>query len=495
MKVPRWLLVLVILIAVSGCVPVESPTSVPVTPSLEPTAEDTPVYGPTPLPTRTVFPPGELVDYIAQNGDNLPALAQHFNTTAAEILAANPGIPEDISTLPAGLPMQIPIYYIPLIGSPFQILPDSEVVNSPSAVGFDIQAELAATGGFLKDMVDYGYYRERAAWDVINVLALNYSVHPRLMIALLEYQTGALTRPDPRDTAALYPLGYEDTRYQGLYRQLLWAVELINDGYYGWRSGTIDTIQLADGRLVRPDPWQNAGTVGLYNLFAALYGQSDFDIAVSPEGFYRTYTELWGEPFDLAVDFIPGNLTQPELALPFEPGRIWGFTGGPHFSWGLALPFGALDFAPPAVQGGCASSAEWVTAPASGVITRSELAMVLLDLDGDGDQRTGWVLFYFHIAEQDRIPVGSVVEQGAWIGHPSCEGGRSTGTHVHIARMYNGEWIPAGGVLPFTMDGWVAANGDQPYEGTLTRVSKVVHASTDVTAANQIIYELPSPQQ
>jgi len=117
--------------------------------------------------------------------------------------------------------------------------------------------------------------------------------------------------------------------------------------------------------------------------------------------------------------------------------------------------------------------------------------MVVLDLDGDGDQRTGWVLFFFHIAERDRIKEGTVVEQGDYLGHPSCEGGRSTGTHVHIARLYNGEWIPAAGVLPFTMDGWVADYGELPYEGTLTKVSRIIPASSDPTAANRIFYSLP----
>ncbi len=38
--------------------------------------------------------------------------------------------------------------------------------------------------------------------------------------------------------------------------------------------------------------------------------------------------------------------------------------------------------------------------------SRSETAAVVLDLDGDGDERTGWVVFYFHIETKDRVPVG-----------------------------------------------------------------------------------------
>src|ERR671937_546689 len=52
---------------------------------------------PVPAPTseRPKYAPGELVDYIAQNGDTLLALAARFNTTIDEIREANPIIPLD----------------------------------------------------------------------------------------------------------------------------------------------------------------------------------------------------------------------------------------------------------------------------------------------------------------------------------------------------------------------------------------------------------------
>ena len=40
------------------------------------------------------------------------------------------------------------------------------------------------------------------------------------------------------------------------------------------------------------------------------------------------------------------------------------------------------------------------------------------------------------------------VQAGDPLGHPSCEGGNVTGTHVHLARKFNGEWIGAGGRMP-----------------------------------------------
>jgi len=168
--------------------------------------------------------------------------------------------------------------------------------------------------------------------------------------------------------------------------------------------------------------------------------------------------------------------------------KIWIFTGGPHPVWGHHLPWAALDFAPPAEKYGCIDSPEWVTAVAPGLVVRSGPATVVLDLDFDGDEHTGWILFYFHIEEEGRVPAGTRLESGGRIGHPSCEGGTSTGTHVHIGRRYNGEWISAGGVLAFNLSDWIAGNGDHPYEGTLSYyLEAVLYAYEGVKPYNQII--------
>jgi hypothetical protein len=118
----------------------------------------------------------------------------------------------------------------------------------------------------------------------------------------------------------------------------------------------------------------------------------------------------------------------------------------------------------------------WATAVADGVVERVDTGEVVLDLDGDGDERTGWAIFYLHLATEGRAVMGAALKAGDPVGHPSCEGGSSTGTHVHIARKYNGEWMLAEGTLAFNLEGWVAHNGRQPYLGTLTRLSQTVTA-------------------
>jgi hypothetical protein len=210
--------------------------------------------------------------------------------------------------------------------------------------------------------------------------------------------------------------------------------------------------------------------------FSLEQSKETYNHAIGPEGFAQTYSALFGDPWENEQAHIPGSLQQPELLLPFEAGKTWAYTGGPHTGWGNGEPWAALDFAPPSTLSGCTSSPEWTIAPAAGIVARTGEGILELDLDGDGDIRTGWTVFYLHIAARDRAVLGAQVQAGDRLGHPSCEGGRTTGTHIHIARKFNGEWIPAEGPLAFNLEGWIAHNGARPYQGTLTRFSRTVTA-------------------
>jgi LasA protease len=134
-----------------------------------------------------------------------------------------------------------------------------------------------------------------------------------------------------------------------------------------------------------------------------------------------------------------------------------------------------------------------VTAVAAGLIVRSGPATVVLDLDSDGDEHTGWIVFYFHVAEVGRAAAGTRVAAGDPIGHPSCEGGTATGTHVHIARRYNGEWISAGGLLAFNLSNWIVGYGDIPYQGTLSYYLEAELHACDCVSPNNRIMLFPSP--
>lgn len=466
-----------VLLFLAACIPVPEMPSVETEAVEQAPAPPTPAVPlPTALPTREPYPPGTMVEYIAQTGDSLPALAAHFNTTEAEIRKANPVIPGDATTMPPGFPMQIPIYYKPLWGTPYQILPDSLFINGPAQRDFDAVAFVDGQPGWLKNYSVAQANGQLRGGQIVNHIAKNYSISPRLLLAILEFQLGALSSPDVPESIDRYSLGYRNNNYTGLLRQLTWTANTLNNGYYSWRTGRMDTFTHPDGGMERPDPWQNAATVALQIYYAKIFPQESYEYAVSGAGLKQTYQNLFGDPWSNVTPHIEGSLRQPELSLPFSAGRTWAFTGGPHTGWGDGDPLAALDFAPSSGVGGCSIGTDPAVAMADGVVVRTGDALVIQDLDGDGDERTGWVLLYLHLENETIPPVGTVLKKGDPIGIPSCEGGTATGSHVHIARKYNGEWIPAEGALAFNLEGWIAKNGNEAYQGTLTRSSRTIRA-------------------
>ena len=430
-----------------------------------PEASPSPTMIMTPLPTQL---------YKTQSGDTLPALAARFGVNPADIVAPQ-GL-QGSTTLVEGQLLVIP-RALAEVGPGYMIVPDSELVYSGGAAGFDPQSFAEEQGGYLARYKGFADVLTRRGGDLILLAAQHHSINPRLLTALLEYQSSWVTDPQPEGVARLYPLGYVHSSQEVLFSGLTWATRQLAIGYYGWRAGTLTEVRFPDGSTVRLDPALNAGTVALQYFFAQTLNRPAWDEAVDETGFAATYRSLFGDPFARAVDpLIPADLIQPPMALPFIRGHTWYFTGGPHGAWENGGALAALDFAPSSFEGGCAASLEWVTAAAAGQIVRSNYGSVLLDLDGDGREATGWVILYLHIADEDRVEAGTFVEAGDYVGHPSCLGGHATGTHVHVARKYNGEWILADGVIPFDLGGWVAQRGKGEYFGSLTRGERTIQA-------------------
>ena len=418
--------------------------------------------------------------YYSQAGDTLDLLSKRFGVSTDKIESDQP-IPQ------VGLinPGQLLIIPNSLTGTTptQQLLPDSEVVYSPTAIDFDIEAFVNQAGGYLST---YHQWLAGTGWNsgsqVIARAALENSINPRLLLAILEYQSGWVYGQPKNLIQSEYPMGFIDLNQKDLYKQTMWAINQLSIGYYSWREGHTVELPFPEGTVLRLAPNLNAGTVALQYIFAQLYAYERWSQALDAnKGLSALYTRMFGDPWERAQEvepfFAPG-LTQPALNLPFERAKLWSYTGGPHGAWEREGAWAALDFAPGSLDFGCIPSDAWVVASAPGLVVRSGLGVIVLDLDGDGYEQTGWVLLYLHIKDADRIPLGTIVDRDTKLGHPSCEGGFATGTHLHIARKYNGEWIAADGPLPFDLDGWTAHSNGQPYKGTLTRNGKTITANT-----------------
>ena len=414
------------------------------------------------LPTATLIPDG-TVEYFTQSGDTFASIAAHFRVELAEIES------EDVLELTLLVDAGTRLLVRDVLGEttpPDILFPDAAVVFSPAAVGFDVGAFADTQGGYLSTYSELMTRGTTLASEIIEQLALENSINPRIMLALMEAESGWVSGKPEDDEQAAYPFGYIRTDRGGIYQQTGWAIRQLSQGYYGWRAGTLSELEFSDGGTLRLAPSLNAGTAAVLYFFARMHSREEWETLVYGEdGIFNTYDALFGDPWKRAAGIeplFPVGITQPELNLPFPTNEKWNLTGGPHSAWGKYGPRAALDFAPPLAKPGCGNSVHWTTAAAAGRVVRVGNGVVVLDLDEDGYEQTGWVLVYMHVANSDRVDLNTFLETDNIIGHPSCEGGSSSGIHVHVARKYNGEWVLADGGIPFVMSGYQAANGDKP---------------------------------
>lgn len=451
------------------------PTRAPLSVRLPPRDPNSSLRTPTPDPPHALPTQRQFLDqYTVQAGDTLGTIAGSYSITLEALMQAN-GL-DETSILSIGTVLNIPpIDADPTPGSSFKIIPDSELVYGPASAQFDLAGFIQSHGGYLASYTQDVDGEVLTGEQIIQRIAERYSVNPRLLLAVLEYRSDWVTNPTPSNVD--YPLGFYEDYYAGLYRQISWTANNLNRGYYYWQVNAISTLPLSDGSYVPFDPTINAGTAGVQYFLSLFNNRPFWDYDVSNLGLFETYQQLFGYPFDYEIPaLVPPNLTQPAMQLPIEPGTTWSYTGGPHGGWDTGSGWAALDFAPPGEPAGCVTSDAWVVAVTDGLIVRTGDGAVIQDLDNDGYEQTGWNVFYMHIEARDRIPPGTYVYAGERIGHPSCEGGFSNGTHVHLARKYNGEWISADGNLPFNLDGWISSGNGNEYDGYLTRGAATLEA-------------------
>lgn len=448
---------------------------------------------PTPDPTRAL--PEATGEYMIQPGDTLGAIASLYNTTIETILAANNL--ENPNALEVGQVIIVPGGGV-LFGPDFKLIPDSELVYSPGASDFSTAGTIKFRQGFLKAYSENVDGSLMSGAEIIDSIALAYSINPRLLLALLEYRGGWLTQPYPDEPQINYPMGIIKTGREGLYKQVWDAADALNFGYYGWKYRGRIAVTMSDNTRLFYGAGLNAGTVAVQYMLSLTASTAQWKRDVAPDGFFQTYLDLFGDPFSYAVEpLIPPNLEQPAITLPFAQGEEWVYTGGPHGAYNSGSAWAAIDLAPPkppddlfAAQGRCYISPNWVTAVAPGIVVRSGEGYVVLDLDGDGNEHTGWVMVYLHIDDRERIEAGTQVQAGDKLGHPSCQGGVSTGTHLHFSRRFNGEWIPAecqecapGAIVPpFKVGEWtVFGLRNQEYQGYMTRAGDDGYRQADQT--------------
>ncbi len=403
---------------------------------------------------------GETEDLVVTHrvaaGDTLTRIAARYDVSVAALLRANDLPNPDL--LEVGQIITLPEPSVDNTPS-FPILPDSRLVRSVRAADFNVERFLQSRGGALSQMTVVVAKRlpdgtiesgDFAASAIVERVSREYSIDARILLAFLEHFAGLVTQNTVEPETELYPLLQPEETSRigrtGLYAQLIWLADRLNQGYYGWKYRGDRVLELPDGSQLFYARDLNAGTIAVQYALGQMSGATDWKKDSSDAGIFQTYSELFGDPFDDAYETAPADLEQPQLTLPFPRGETWRFTGGFHGGWGNGSAWAAVDFAAPAEAqqvGHCYTSSYPATAVARGTIARLEEGVVVLDLDEDSNEATGWTILYLHVDAHDSLKYGQMIEAGNIIGYPSCLGGFTNATHLHIARRYNGEWIPA----------------------------------------------------
>ncbi len=435
-------------------------------------AESDPIITPEPKPTDGPA----FTMYKIKQGDTLIGIAAQFDVNQDDIMTLN-GL-TDPNVLNVGDTVKIPVA-VDRVGSDLKLIPDSEFVYGPAYVKFDVNAFAQKYGGYLVN------YQERVEGTVmtgpqiIQLVAERFSVGPRILLSILQYQGGWVTSNSLTATQVEFPMGLTEWSHPGLYKQAFYISSYLNAGYYGKLTGQLTALQFTDTRRAKLAPSINPGTAAIQSAFAHEANWDNWQKMVGPDGWIATYRQLFGDPFANAMDpVVPPDLKQPQMRLPFEDGRLWYFTGGPHAGWADGSAWAAVDFKPKDQAGSCWTSADWTIAAAPGRIIQAENGRVVENLAGTDFQGNGWSLLYMHQASDGRVEIGTNLKMGDHIGHPSCEGGAAETSHLHFARLYNGQWIPAADPkVPLVLSGWLFHGAQQEYDGTMTRGSDVREAA------------------
>lgn len=417
---------------------------------------------------------GEVVYTIAP-GDTLSGVAASHGTTIEAIMEQN-GL-SDADAIYVG--QSLVVRSVPRREGPaVRLIPDGAFVLGPATIGFDVRAFLQSQdqgqgqgrllGGSRllghTELVDAEILDGAA---IVERVASEFSIDPRVLLAFVESRSGWVTGGPPADPeSADFAAGLVDPARQDLWLQLNWLADRLNGGYYDWKTRQDRSLTLADGTRLAGHRSLGPASFAVHRALALQSTSAELEARLV--GFDTAYRALFGDPWrEPPAGLEVSDIDFPALDLPFERGETWWITGGPHGGWGDGSAWASLDFVPDEEARGCFVSTRWATAVADGVVVDGGAGQVWLDLDGDGLRQTGPVVLYLHLAAEGRVAPGTRVRAGDRVGRPSCEGGFSNATHLHIARLYDGEWLAAAGDSPFEFGAWRAFGSPRAYDGGL----------------------------
>ena len=387
---------------------------------------------------------------VEVNGDGVaPATAVPLVATVAVGTA--------IPTIPVGTPV---VTAQPTPARRF--LSMDELVYAPNFDSVAIQTYVAGAGGDLANVPLYVGGRRYAFGEALVGQTLYYSVSPKIILALIEYQADLVTQPNQPNERYTWAVGYagEDGKFAGFGAQMRWAAR---EMFYARRDlPTRPPLHFADGDADAPAYLSSAQYV-VARLLAPTIRADRLDVALWQ--FNTTYERLFGAlPVHMPVVPPPPVILHRPLK-DITPISSFFDHGGPFLTrnmpagivtyWGhsetdIAFAYNGHDgwdyaAAPP----------DPALAAAAGTVIFAGIAddnceTRAVIIDHGHDLRT----LYWHLS-QITVDVGQTVAQGDQIGVVG-ETGCAKGPHLHFGVQYRGVDIDPYGWCSSTPDPWAA---------------------------------------
>lgn len=311
------------------------------------------------------------------------------------------------------------------------VISDGQFVYSPDEAAWDIEAALTALGSPLAAF----------AGDV-EIYALMSSVDPRILLTILELESGLVTAPEsPTRETVLASLEDVSRRlFEAFYSPSADALAL---------SAKLDTSAASRAlSIVLGSRAETEFTPTIHALFP------DFD--------------LLDEANSVEAQALPPT---DLLQFPFPLGEAWQFNGTHGWS-GYSDPPSSLDFSRQWPPCDMPSYDELVVAAGPGTLRKPRsYADCWLEIDHAG----GWTTSYYHLTDVQREsgPITANAPLGR-VGCETCVGGFATAAHVHFSLKYNGAYVSLDGV---SLSGWAVHPGPGYYstQTVLTRQDLSYH--------------------
>ncbi|CAM4086984.1 M23 family metallopeptidase [Pseudoalteromonas byunsanensis] len=255
------------------------------------------------------------------------------------------------------------------------------------------------------------------------------SINPKLLIALMEQQSLVISNPTKQSLTA--PFATLSSR-SGFNNQVEDIALSLSKRYYSY-------LELSEKLDARNTPSTNAATVALVSL-----------LQKQPLGLTKViaqYEQLFDYDSLLLSSDSQANTAMASdfkaqaafgMQLPWPSGYAW-YSGGAHSNTGSGYPYSSLDFNNG--SGGWGSNTPWVQASHGGTVTRYSSCNIRVT------HSSGYATQYYHM-DSLQYQSGDVISAGAWLGRYAnsrnqalCQGGSSTGPHVHFSLLSNGRFI------------------------------------------------------